>query len=396
MMSNFKPTAIVNSGALSGQKIDEFEVDAVNLVGNDSSVADCDMVDTFYNAEAHRDFVQIIPKGIEPNAQFFGAASDSNFVSGCTMHSKGMCQGITAFDGVLTNVIVEDNHIVTNSEHKITLAGVLSGAFNSNIDGYGNPIEIVLEPLRIGGGHYKRFWVTSFLSHAYEPIEGNSPVRDLRSKKHREGDRYVDNFNLDLFRLISEDVEYVHNGFDAHFERVLSLFDVASLEYSSTTMLITNGYVHIDDYRDMTATDLVWWTERWCNFKPYEVASDNFDIKFSVHALDMLQLVRIDIGRGISPTNMYRNRRHNISVGSKNEYSDHTYHEERSDSTLDTTFAGIDIPVFGKDDAERMEELAIKYGFNAIGRYPSRHFIHIGMRTRKPSGALYRWGKKWH
>jgi uncharacterized protein YcbK (DUF882 family) len=78
----------------------------------------------------------------------------------------------------------------------------------------------------------------------------------------------------------------------------------------------------------------------------------------------------------------YRNPAHNKRVGGK----------ANSQHLAGTAF---DIAVPSMDYAREVERLAIEEGFTAIGRYPSRHFIHIDMRPRKPSGALYRWGGRW-
>jgi hypothetical protein len=383
--------------SLRDATISDFKTDAVNLVGNSASMYDCDLTDTVGGEEPHRDFAQIRGVGLEPNAQFFGAISDFNDIIGNKMFADSQCQGIGCFDGGVRGLLVANNTINTNSFHKITIGGALSARFDNNRDNDNNLVPVTLEPMRIGGGHPKRFWVLSFKDDEYLPIEGDSAsvITDNRAVANRPHDNYLHDFDLKLFRRVSEDTKYDHDGFAAHFEMVLSMFDIATLTYNSSAMRVENGYLHIPDYRKMSSADMAWFKARWKDFIPKEVASNNFDVIFSVHALDMLQLIRIDLDRGISPTNMYRNARHNVQVGSRNPFSDHTYHTERSSVERDGTFAGIDIPVFSREDAMRVEELAIKYGFNAIGRYPNRHFIHIGMRNRKASGALYRWGRRW-
>jgi uncharacterized protein YcbK (DUF882 family) len=132
----------------------------------------------------------------------------------------------------------------------------------------------------------------------------------------------------------------------------------------------------------MTHKQMRAWRQRWPNFAPAELDSDDWSLLIDELALDALQRVRTRIGHPVRITCAYRNPWHNKRVGG----SQHSQHLKG---------LAFDIAVTSKTRAQLIEKLAIEEGFTAIGRYPKRHFIHIDMRPAKASGRLYRWGQKW-
>ena len=116
------------------------------------------------------------------------------------------------------------------------------------------------------------------------------------------------------------------------------------------------------------------------NFKPQELDSDDFSIVVYAPALDALQSIRDEYGKPIKITSAYRNPKHNKRVGG------------RPQSSHLKGYA-FDIAAATLTDAKKIEKLALKYGFTAIGRYPAKYFIHIDMRPPKASGKIYQWGR---
>ena len=148
--------------------------------------------------------------------------------------------------------------------------------------------------------------------------------------------------------------------------------------------ITSSGFVIIADTRAfaLDRAAMKAWRKRWPNFMPWELDSDDFSLRLLVKALDSLQAVRTAYGRPMRVTCAYRNPFHNQRVGGK----------ENSQHLLGTAF---DIVVNNRPEAESLERLFTNAGFTAIGRYPSRFFMHIDMRPAKPSGKLYQWGRKW-
>ena len=101
---------------------------------------------------AHRDHKQLIPKDYGFNQQYAGAYISYCAITNCKMYSPwSQMQGIFASDGFVKNFIATNNIIETASAHKISLC-LLDGEIHGNTDDKGNPLEITLNGLRIGGG----------------------------------------------------------------------------------------------------------------------------------------------------------------------------------------------------------------------------------------------------
>lgn len=164
---------------------------------------------------AHRDGIQIIPKGNLPHSQYAGGLLDGVTISNNHIHSGGQLQGIFCSDGLLSNVEVSDNFISTNSQHKITLGGVLSGYISDNKTKGGYPCPIMLYPLRIGGNSDggKNVWIRSFLNPDYQYNDINEIIRDYDPDYHIDYrlkffDRDINliNFDIDGFKLAAQSI----------------------------------------------------------------------------------------------------------------------------------------------------------------------------------------------
>lgn len=155
-------------------------------------------------------------------------------------------------------------------------------------------------------------------------------------------------------------------------------------------LVITDDMVYVPDTRELAQSRSLMkkWKKRWPNVMPWEIDTRDFSLRMSVKALDAWQRVRYDFGKAMYITCACRNWPHNEAVGGKRN-SDHLTEGPRGGERLCTAF---DVGIANVAEGRLLEKLAIKHGFNAIGRYPVSRFIHFSMRKPKPSGAIYQWG----
>lgn len=149
-----------------------------------------------------------------------------------------------------------------------------------------------------------------------------------------------------------------------------------SLNSAGLDSHIRNGHLIAKHYNEIDAAAF---TARWPNFRPWEFDSDDFSVRLHLGSMDALQAMRAELGRPMRITSAYRNPSHNRRVGG---------------SRVSQHLKGwaYDIVLPRKGDGPRLEALAKKHGFTAVGRYPARRFIHIDMRPPKANGGGYRWG----
>lgn len=142
-----------------GETLDEpFTADAIHIrrsnqqiVGN--TIRDS-MLETAYGQAqnyadmAHRDAIQLIPAD-----QFAGGELENVVIASNRISSIGKLQGIFASDGILRNLSITFNSIDTQSEHKITLNGLVGqeNHIEGNRDHRGDLVPIQLNPIRLGG-----------------------------------------------------------------------------------------------------------------------------------------------------------------------------------------------------------------------------------------------------
>ena len=387
--------------------IADFEQDAIKVFGSDNvydgytiddtlcAFSDSDSYEVKKKAlalreEHHRDGLQLIPTGKEHNAQYYGATAINNTINDCQITSLGKLQTIFGSDGGQHNLTLTNNILDTQGQHFITVNGVFSGSCENNRDMHGKYVPCVFDSMRIGGGLPNNFYVTSFKNHTYEPIKHDQPITDLRGLKHDKNATYVDNFDLDLWRSISEGFadEYADAPKD---QRIQVHFDKVMNEYNKTinsafSLITVDNYLRIPNYTELTKLDLSVWDSKWPNFKPYELSSRDFSITMYIPALDALQAIRTEWGKPLHINSAWRNANHNHIVGGKKN-SDHTWLDDR-----DINASAFDVHIDSIKDGKALEKLAIKHGFNAIGRYRKSKFIHFSMRKPKPNGKIYQWG----
>lgn len=106
---------------------------------------------------------------------------------------------------------------------------------------------------------------------------------------------------------------------------------------------------------------------RWIHFTPYELRCRGTGrLQVIPEALDKLQAVRVILGKPMPVLSAWRSPAHNLSVGG----APNSYHLEALAWDIATT----------KINPEQLIEIARYVGFNGIGRYPTRDFVHIDLR----------------
>lgn len=206
--------------------------DAFRLVGSDNTLINPRCNDLRCRISAHCDYIQEYPEGLEPNAQFMGAIAYNNIVDGGELNANGSMQGYFFGDGGKVGGVVKNLVIQTEATHEFSIYGALHDNTFENIkDKDGNLITLFFDDMRIGGGHPLAFFVSSFKDHSYEPINTNNPIDDRRGTKWQKNKKYVDNFDLYLWREISEHFRHEYadapkeQRFDIHFRKVLAEYE---------------------------------------------------------------------------------------------------------------------------------------------------------------------------
>jgi hypothetical protein len=141
----------------------------------------------------HRDAVQLIPKN-----RYTGGVLDGVSIINIKVVSKGKLQGVFSSDGAYRNLNINHCDITTNSKHKITIAGVLSGVMYANTVDETTLLRTVLLPLRIGGGlNYNIISFSPDSKYQYKTVHGK--VIDKRTTPRRRS-KSVYGFNMELFQ----------------------------------------------------------------------------------------------------------------------------------------------------------------------------------------------------
>lgn len=186
--------------------------DAIRVTSDNQRVAYNRIFDTacdrfpHLKLAAHRDAVQVIPKKDQwYNYQMMGGRLDNTQIIGNIIQSNCHLQGVFSSDGTFSNLVIQNNQVMTESQHQVTINGMLSGKISGNTNLYGQPVRVSLGPLRIGGNLFTgNIWILGFndSSIRYEPLASivldNSPVQDTRTLKTRSYD-----INLVEFRYTS-------------------------------------------------------------------------------------------------------------------------------------------------------------------------------------------------
>lgn len=142
-----------------GETLDEpFTVDAIHIRRSNQQVVGNTIRDSIletaygqaqnYADMAHRDAIQLIPTD-----QFAGGELENLVITSNRISSIGKLQGIFASDGIFRNLTITFNILDTQSDHKITLNGLVGqdNHIEGNRDHRGDLVPVQLNPIRLGG-----------------------------------------------------------------------------------------------------------------------------------------------------------------------------------------------------------------------------------------------------
>lgn len=163
----------------------------------------------------HCDGIQLIPYDkFIPRSNYALAMMDTVIIQNCIVAApRSALQGISCFDGLLKNVNIADCQIETDSAHKVTLSGVISGKFTRINNANGGTIYPVLLRARIGGRPeyrgrvFNEVFVHSFkdAEDDYQPVAGD--VTDLRRITLPEsGEVSLGQFDIKKYRALIEEL----------------------------------------------------------------------------------------------------------------------------------------------------------------------------------------------
>jgi len=156
---------------------------------------------------AHRDAIQLLPtKAGYWNYQMMGGRMNGVRIIGNQIFSSGQLQGVFASDGSFTNLVIQDNVINSESQHEVTINGLLTGTISGNKNRFGQPARVDLQPMRIGGNIFTgNVWILGFSNQdiGYAPIDrivrDNALVDDKRTTKTRSYDQNLVDFRYSAF-----------------------------------------------------------------------------------------------------------------------------------------------------------------------------------------------------
>ncbi|WP_157832920.1 hypothetical protein [Thiolinea disciformis] len=155
----------------------------------------------------HLDAIQLIPDGDFSRSWYAGASACGIRIGNCFVNMPDtQYQGIFAGDGLYESLQIINNTISTESEHEITICGMLSGEIAGNVDGQGKPSQVLLKPLRLFGSpddgeQSWSLWVIGFKENlpCYEAISLGAESRtclDWRTTVFNQYDCFMTDVDL--------------------------------------------------------------------------------------------------------------------------------------------------------------------------------------------------------
>ncbi len=143
-----------------------------------------------YRGLHHRDAFQIIkmptPLDYDDQRDRYAASETTDITfDNNIIYSEGSLQGIFSSDGIHKKITCTNNTITTSSAHKISINGLLTGYFENNKNNKNEFIQILLEPLRMGGGIWSNIYILGMVKN-----DGNvSP--EYNYGKLSQGSKYI-------------------------------------------------------------------------------------------------------------------------------------------------------------------------------------------------------------
>jgi lysozyme len=169
------------------------------------------------NQRAHCDAIQIIPDDGTPRGQYGLAKCDDILIYNVDIYAEGSkLQGIFCGDGLIDYINIAAVVIDTDSEHKITLTGVINGDIFANHDVEGRDIFPTLLPAAVGGTPkigkkvFPRVEILSFKDWEddYKPVYGTT--NDLR-RTPRQHVINLERFDLKRFYSMRDELPEIED-----------------------------------------------------------------------------------------------------------------------------------------------------------------------------------------
>jgi len=128
-------------------------------------------------------------------------------------------------------------------------------------------------------------------------------------------------------------------------------------------------------YSSWRLVDKAEFQKRWPNFSPEELACKGTGkVMFNFRALDLLQKLRVKLGRPILLNSAFRSPEHNRAVGG----ATNSFHMKAMAFDCRMT----------NHNPEEFERAAVEVGFRGVGHYPSSNFMHVDARQ---TSSVVRW-----
>ena len=202
---------IHRSGSLT-KGFDSFDGDAISVQSDGFvEVSECDILDNHPNNNPHRDAIQLIPNNGRLRGQYAAAEMRNILIQNNFIRSSGLLQGIFSSDGMHRNLVIKNNIIITNSQHHVSINGLMSGWIEGNNLSYADNRDaepaITLWPLRIGGGAFGRnVYILSFVDDGYDNInhivhKSQENIIDNREVVFNNRDVFLSDFRLNEFKF---------------------------------------------------------------------------------------------------------------------------------------------------------------------------------------------------
>lgn len=213
-----------------GETLDEpFTADAIHIRRSSQQITGNTIRDTILDTAygkaqnfaemAHRDAIQLIPAN-----QFAGGELENLLISSNRISSAGKLQGIFGSDGIFRNLSITFNTIDTQSEHKITLNGLVGqqNHIEGNRDARGDLVPVQLNPIRLGGNLATgNVWILSvvaedqqqygygYLNIGGDIASGANPYRHItdersvaQNRDRANGDVNLSNFPMSEYKRL--------------------------------------------------------------------------------------------------------------------------------------------------------------------------------------------------
>lgn len=198
-------------------------IDYIHVRQNGAVISRQYLADSSVTAADHTDFIQCVPS--EPyceRSQYALAQLSGIQITDCALYSSTSLHGITGFDGLFSNICVDNVVINTQSMHKVTFNGLLSGSFTRLHTHPPKPLRLLANNARVGGVptcqgklYYCNILHFADALLAYQPLQADDTVqvvdnRGMVGSRSGTGTVVLNlvNFDITKFRTLVSDKSF--------------------------------------------------------------------------------------------------------------------------------------------------------------------------------------------